>query len=88
MANFLVTYDLRAPGKDYTRLIQHLQTYPTCWSFQKSAWIVGPATNSYAVAEAAWAFMDPNDKLFVQQMHDDRSWAGYDQKETEFLRMA
>lgn len=61
MSNYIVVYDLNAPGKNYERLIKHLESYPTHWHFQKSAWIVGPASESLAVAEAAWKHMDQND---------------------------
>jgi len=86
VANYLVVYDLNAPGKDYARLIKHLTAYPTRWHFQKSAWIVGPADSAMAVAEAAWTHMDQNDKLFVQAVTEDCAWGGYDQQGTDFLR--
>jgi len=78
MASYVVTYDLNLPGQNYSDLIEHLESYPNHWHFQKSAWIVGPAENAFDVANAAMQFLDAKDVLFVQALTDDSAWWGYD----------
>lgn len=85
MANYVVTYDLNSPGQNYAGLIKHLESYPDHWHFQKSAWIVGPASSAYAVADAAKEFMDPNDRLFVQRVTGDSAWWGYQKQGSDWL---
>jgi len=85
MPNYLVSYDLNAPGQNYDKLIKHLESYPTHWHFQMSAWIVGPADDALTVATAAWKHMDGNDKLVVQAFTPDSAWAGYDDEGISWL---
>ena len=88
MTNYVICYDLNTPGQDYASLIKHLETYPTHWNFQKSAWIVGPADSAYAVANSAKEFMDSNDLLFVQALTPDSAWWGYDKEGSDWIGSA
>ena len=87
MANYVVTYD-RRPGVDYGPLHDHLRSYPTHWSFQLSAWIVGPADSAYTVADRARHYLDSSDLLFVQALTEDSAWWGYDQQGSDWLASA
>jgi hypothetical protein len=73
MSVFVIAYDLKNPGKDYTSLISAIQTVPWCHA-QGSVWFVehpGPAST---VRDILIGHMDANDVLFVDRVSD--TWAG------------
>ena len=74
MAVFIIAYDLKKPGKDYTSLIEAIEAAPHCHA-QGSVWFVdlsGPATT---IRDTLRAHMDANDILFVDRVSDQ--WAGW-----------
>ncbi len=73
MPVFVIAYDLRSPGKDYTSLISAIQAAPWCHA-QGSVWFVehpGPAS---VIRNILMGQMDANDVLFVDRVSD--AWAG------------
>ena len=73
MPVFIVAYDLKTAGKDYTNLTTAISAAPHCHA-QGSVWFVehtGPAT---AVRDVLLQHIDANDVLFVDQVSS--AWAG------------
>lgn len=80
MAAILVTYDLNKLGQDYAALDEVLDSYPTHWRFQRSAWIIDTDETEFDVASKLAALMDSNDVLFVTRVAETASWWGYDEE--------
>jgi hypothetical protein len=64
MNTILISYDLRAPGKDYHELHDHLKSYP--WGRPlESVWIINTTLTAGQVRDAARNYVDQNDKIFA-----------------------
>lgn len=64
----LITYDLRAPGKDYAALFAAIQAMGTRYVHPlKSVWIVDSLKTSQEIATILWSKMDHNDLLIVTE---------------------
>lgn len=65
MNTILISYDLRAPGKDYSKLWEHLKSYP-CWARPlESFWLIKTDYTPSQVFDAVAKHVDQNDKIFV-----------------------
>lgn len=74
MAIFIVSYDLRAPGRNYESLYKELKSVPYAHALE-SFWLIeteGPATR---VVDALAAHMDKNDGLAVIEFTPPADWA-------------
>ena len=70
MATHLITYDLRAPGRDYDPVYDYIKTLGTWWHNVDSTWIVVTALSDTQIHDAAavtsvLALEDPS-KLSVE----------------------
>jgi hypothetical protein len=73
MYRYVVTYDLRTPGKDYSSLISKIKTY----SYSKiceSVWIVKSNHSSSEVRDSLLNEIDYNDRLFVAKLTGEAAW--------------
>lgn len=73
MYSYVVTYDLRTPGKDYSSLISKIKTY----SYSKlceSVWIVESNHSSSQIRDSLLNEMDYNDRLFVAKLTGEAAW--------------
>ena len=76
MANYVVSYDLTGPVRDYDKLITKLRSYPNWAKVLESVWIIStPLTASGLYSEIA-PFIDGDDKLFIVKAQRDASWTG------------
>ncbi|WP_418024907.1 hypothetical protein ACNKFW_15420 (plasmid) [Paracoccus sp. TD-10] len=73
MPAYIVAYDLRTPGKDYTNLIKALESFPHCKP-QQSLWLIESAYGAIAIRDALSKHLDYNDTIMVSEV--SRSWAG------------
>lgn len=74
MGVFIVAYDLKTPGKNYTDLIKAIESVPCCHA-QGSVWFVEHAGPPSAIRDVLKAHIDLNDVLFVDEV--STTWAGY-----------
>lgn len=73
MAVYLVTYDLVAPGRDYTALRQRLQAYAHCKALE-SVWLLDTPSSAVQVREHLRGAMDANDRLLVAALAGETAW--------------
>jgi hypothetical protein len=73
MAIVLVTYDLKAPGKDYKSLHAHLKTYTYCKGME-SVWLLDTSKSNAAIRDGIRPHVDTNDVVFVSRLHSN-TWA-------------
>lgn len=65
MNTILISYDLRAPGKDYSRLWEHLRSYGNYAKPLESFWLIRTTSTAEQVRDAAINHVDRNDKIFT-----------------------
>lgn len=66
MKTLLVSYDLRKPGKDYQKLIDHLKFFSTWAKPLESFWLIKTDETAEGVTnDIKNNYIDANDKLFV-----------------------
>ena len=76
MAKILVTYDLRQPGRDYTKLFDAIKASGTTyWHCLDSVWIIITASALPTVRDYLKEFIDVNDDLVVLGLNGN--WATY-----------
>ncbi|WP_436357312.1 hypothetical protein [Brevundimonas sp. CEF1] len=72
MAVVLVTYDLRAPGRNYQPVYDYLKTFTYCKDME-SVWLLDTSVATTVIRDALKAKIDGNDKVFVVKI--TRDWA-------------
>lgn len=82
----LVTYDLKAPGKDYTKLYEVLKTAPTWWHYLESTWILRTDESVQAWSDKIRQVMDPNDLLLVVDVTNKTRQGWLNPKAWEWLK--
>lgn len=76
MAIYLVTYDLRNPGRDYTPVHNYLKRFVHCKGME-SVWLLqAPDGSEKGIRDALNALIDRNDRSFVTRLYP-REWASY-----------
>lgn len=87
MAAFLIGYDLKRPGQNYSELFDAIKaTGSTWWHCLDSTWIVITAQDALSIANSLWAHMDANDKLLVIEVTSKAAWGGLDDDCTNWLK--
>jgi hypothetical protein len=73
MAVYLITYDLKQPGRNYQPLHDYIkQTFKYCKGLE-SAWLVDTQKSAEDIRDALTSRVDTNDVLFVARLTGD--WA-------------
>lgn len=73
MDKFIVTYDLRSPGQDYSALISRIKSY-TYSKICESAWIVRSNKDASQIRDDLVQEIDKNDRLFVAKLTGQAAW--------------
>lgn len=73
MKIYLITYDLRVPGKDNTGLYEAIKGIGTQWYHPlESVWIVkSPLENADDIYRGICDAIDSSDRLFVVEINND-----------------
>lgn len=75
--SYLISYDLNAPGKNYTELYDAIKGLGRWWHHLDSTWIVihpGPAET---IRDLLRPYLDSNDKLLVVRCSGEAAWTGF-----------
>ena len=72
---YLVSYDLNAPGKDYSRLINAIQSYKAYCKVLKSQWIIWHNGDVKSVYNHLINFIDKTDRLLICEFN--ANYMGY-----------
>jgi hypothetical protein len=67
MSVYIVTYDLNAPGQDYSPLIRAIERYTHCKAL-KSAFFIDSSNTAAAIRDDLMRYIDKNDMLFVMKL--------------------
>ena len=72
MAVLLITYDLKAPGRNYQPVYDYLKKFTYCKSME-SVWLVDTTVSTGTIRDGLRGLVDGNDKIFVTRLAQD--WA-------------
>lgn len=87
MNTYLVSYDLRAPGKDYTHLIPYLKKYANWAKPLKSVWFVQSPLEAVDVLNEIRTQIDANDGLLVVNVtKDSAAWVNLGDEITNWIK--
>lgn len=83
---FCVSYDLRAPGRNYEDLYNAIRAFGTWWHQTESVWLIASSKGTVEIRDYLTQFTDSNDKLFVIEVK--RHWAGkgFNKEEYDWLK--
>ena len=69
---YLITYDLNAPGKNYTALYNALKTYDYIRDpGLDSVWFVSTSRSAGEVYDHLRDYIDRSDKIIISEVHAD-----------------
>jgi hypothetical protein len=86
MNTYVVSYDLRTPGKNYNELIAALKTYTYWMHVLDSFWVIRSPLGAPQVRDHLARHIDTNDKLIVVQSAHVGAWTGFVAQDTEWLK--
>ena len=69
----ILTYDLHNPGRDYGAVVAAIKGMGSWAHPQGSVWFLDTSLSCGEIRDLVKAAGDPNDEIFVAQMH--RHWA-------------
>ncbi len=79
MSAFLVTYDLRQPGRDYADLYDAIKRGRTWWHFLESVWLLDTPESADDIWKSVRGCIDENDFLLVIEVRDNvQGWLPQD----------
>ncbi|WP_461516097.1 hypothetical protein [Porticoccus sp.] len=85
MAIYCVTYDLKAPGKDYSSVHRYLKTFTHCKQME-SFWLLDTAKQAKEIRDELKSRVDSNDTIFVAELQ--KHWASFGYNCTDWLKDA
>lgn len=85
MASILITYDLRAPGRNYNELYEGIKALGSWWHCLDSNWIVSTNLTTVQVRDRLAVYLDGNDKLLVVALAGQGAWVGFDKECSDWL---
>ncbi len=64
---YVVSYDLRKPGKDYVGLTEQLRAYPISiwWHYLASTWLVSTSENATQLYNRLIPHLDQGDSILI-----------------------
>lgn len=74
MSVYIVSYDLRAPGRSYEPLYERLRSYTYAKALE-SVWLIDTGQSATAVRDNLKAVMDANDRLLVARLMGESAWS-------------
>lgn len=64
---YVVSYDLRKPGKDYKGLSEELQRSPRWWHYLESTWLIASSENASQLYNHLASHLDGGDSILIIQ---------------------
>ena len=74
MATYIVSYDLRNPDRDYTRLYSRLDAWSALRILESLLLIKVDNSSSTTIRDDLLGYVDKNDRLFVAKLTGEAAW--------------
>ena len=74
MSSMIISYDLRAPGSNYTSLYEKLKSYTHWAKITESSWFIKTSKSCADVRDELSKVLDSNDRLFVGKLSGEAAW--------------
>ena len=71
MAVYVVSYDLRKPGRDYKGLSDELQHSPDWWHYLESTWLISTREDANQLYNRLREHLDVDDSILIVQAGTD-----------------
>lgn len=71
---YIIMYDLRAPGRDYSALYSAIKSYVYWGRITESTWAVVSELNAFAIRDHLMKYIDSNDRLMVIKSGLHAAW--------------
>lgn len=83
--HYEISYDLRKPGRDYSKLIPAIKGLGDWAHPLGSVWIVDTRHNATQIRDHLAQHMDANDGLLVTRIGGEAAWTGLQLDVTKWL---
>ncbi|MDP9704667.1 UNVERIFIED_ORG: hypothetical protein J2W64_001853 [Rahnella aquatilis] len=74
MPTYIISYDLRKPGRNYDELYKAIKNYPNWAKVNESVWAVVSAGSAVQVRDFIMKYVDANDSVFVIKSGLEAAW--------------
>lgn len=74
MPCYIVTYDLRAPGRNYEAVYNKLKSYDNWAKITESTWAIVTDERAVQIRDGLAALIDKNDRIFVVKSGVEAAW--------------
>ena len=76
MSTYLISYDLRSPGRNYEPLYEYLRSYGTRSKPLESVWIIVAEKSAKTIRDEITAIVDSGDGVLVLKSGFEAAWRG------------
>ncbi|WP_321449291.1 CRISPR-associated protein Cas2 [uncultured Cohaesibacter sp.] len=85
--NLHISYELRAPEKNYDELIEAIKSLGVCTKIHKSFWFVSCTIAPKEVCDLLWKHMDSSDTLYVADTSSNAAaWKNLKRSTNDLIR--
>ena len=74
MNSIILSYDLRAPGRNYDALYEKIKAFPHWAKITESTWLLKTNKTCVQVRDEIASVVDSNDRVFVTKSTGDAAW--------------
>jgi len=74
MPCYIISYDLRKPGRNYDKLYEAIKAYGTWAHINESLWAVVTSQTAVQVRDNLLQQIDLNDRIFVIKSGTEAAW--------------
>lgn len=71
MKAYCISYDLKAPNRDYTGLYDAIKSAYPWWHFLESTWLIKTAETPSDIWNRLHKHIDTNDRLLIIEVRDN-----------------
>lgn len=87
MSAYLITYDLKSPGQNYSDVIQAIKDSSISWcTYWKSSYLIKSNLSADQITDKVKLYLDSNDRFFVAEASTTNYQGWLSEKEWKFIK--
>ncbi len=87
MSAYLIAYDLKSPGQNYSNVIQAIKDSSICWcTYWKSSYLIKSNLSADQITDKVKPYLDSNDRFFVAEASTTNYQGWLSEKEWKFIK--